>query len=95
MPTRLSRWIWPTTGLNYGVPGHTRSADGYAAHFTGGKNYFEGNVGIGETNPTAQLHIGGTADVDGVRFTDGTLQTTAAVGGGGNSSWRSDAGALR
>ena len=40
-----------------------------------------GNVGIGTTNPTAKLHIGGTAGVDGIRFPDGTLQTTASGGG--------------
>jgi hypothetical protein len=37
-----------------------------------------GNVGIGTTNPTAKLHVGGTAGTDGIRFPDGTLQTTAA-----------------
>jgi hypothetical protein len=41
-----------------------------------------GNVGIGTTNPTAKLTIGGTAGVDGIKFPDGTLQTTAASGGG-------------
>lgn len=42
-----------------------------------------GNVGIGTNAPTAKLHIGGTAGVDGIRFPDGTLQTTAA----GPSVW--------
>lgn len=36
-----------------------------------------GNVGIGAT-PTAKLHVGGTPGVDGIKFPDGTLQTTAA-----------------
>ena len=46
-----------------------------------------GNVGIGTTTPTAKLQIGGTAGVDGIRFPDGTLQTTAGGGsGGGNGS---------
>ena len=40
-------------------------------------------VGIGTTSPTAKLHIGGTAGVDGIKFPDGTLQTTAATGGSG------------
>jgi hypothetical protein len=35
-----------------------------------------GYVGIG-TTPTAKLHVGGTAGVDGIRFPDGTLQTSA------------------
>ncbi|NTW33270.1 MAG: hypothetical protein HGB12_11725, partial [Bacteroidetes bacterium] len=37
-----------------------------------------GNVGIGTTNPTAKLHVAGVAGVDGIRFPDSTLQTTAA-----------------
>ena len=47
-----------------------------------------GNVGIGTTNPTAKLHIGGTAGTDGIKFPDGTLQTTAAAAdGGGFGAW--------
>ncbi len=38
-----------------------------------------GNVGIGATNPTAKLHIGGTPGTDGIKFPDGTLQTTAST----------------
>ncbi len=39
-----------------------------------------GNVGIGAGNtPTAKLHVGGTPGTDGIRFPDGTLQTTAAT----------------
>jgi len=44
-----------------------------------------GNVGIGTTMPTAKLHLAGTAGVDGIRFPDGTLQTTA--GGGSSAAW--------
>jgi len=36
-----------------------------------------GNVGIGTTTPSAKLEIGGTAGTDGIKFPDGTLQTTA------------------
>jgi len=39
-----------------------------------------GNVGIGTADPTAKLHIGGTAGTDGLKFPDGTLQTTASRG---------------
>lgn len=38
-----------------------------------------GGVGVNTDNPTAALHIGGTPGVDGIRFPDQTLQTTAAV----------------
>lgn len=53
-----------------------------------------GNVGIGTTEPTARLHIAGTPGADGIRFPDGTLQTTAAgapgatMGFGGFFTWR-------
>ena len=44
-----------------------------------------GNVGIGVTNPTSKLHIGGIDGVDGICFPDGTIQTTAFTStGGGN-----------
>ena len=42
-----------------------------------------GGVGIGTDAPGATLHIGGTPGVDGLMFPDGSLQTTAATGGGG------------
>ena len=41
-----------------------------------------GRVGIGTDTPTAKLEIGGTAGVDGIKFPDGTTQTTAATGAG-------------
>ncbi len=41
----------------------------------------DGNVGIGSNLPTAKLHLGGTAGTDGIKFPDGTLQTTAFTGG--------------
>ncbi|MHC4695327.1 MAG: autotransporter outer membrane beta-barrel domain-containing protein [Planctomycetota bacterium] len=48
------------SGANYGVYGQTDSAAGYAGYFTGGRNYFEGNVGIGTPDPLASEHIRGT-----------------------------------
>lgn len=50
--------------------------------------YSDGNVGIGMSAPTAKLEIGGTPGIDGIKFPDGSLQTSAIVGGGG--PWQSN-----
>jgi len=44
-------------GINYGVYGFTNSANGYAGFFEGGRNFFEGPVGIGVSSPSFQLHL--------------------------------------
>ncbi|MHC4489180.1 MAG: tail fiber domain-containing protein [Planctomycetota bacterium] len=46
-----------SSGTNYGVRGSTVSPDGYAGYFTGGRNYFAGDVGIGTTNPSGKLDV--------------------------------------
>jgi len=54
------------TGTNYGVYGQTNSSDGYAGYFQGGRNYFQGDVGIGNEDPEATLHVvsaGGTPQI--------------------------------
>ena len=48
-----------TTGTNYAVYGLTSSPDGWSAYFEGGKNYFEGSVGIGTTSIEEELHVQG------------------------------------
>lgn len=69
------------TGVNYAVRGGTNSAQGYAGYFTGGRNYFEGNVGIGTLNPAQKLSVAGAVESTsgGFKFPDGTTQTTAAI----------------
>lgn len=65
--------------INISSDSQTKSGPIWANSFlTEGGGYFGGNVGIGVTNPQAKLHIGGTAGVDGIKFPDGTVQTTAA-----------------
>ena len=44
-------------------------------------------LGLGTPTPLARLHIGGTPGVDGIRFPDGSLQTSAAGIGGGDGFW--------
>ncbi len=77
-------------GAAIGVHGLTNSPTGFGGYFDG-RGYFSDNVGIGVTNPTAKLHIGGTAGVDGLMFPDGTLQTSAAGNGGAGDGHSLDA----
>ncbi len=57
---------------NDGKGVHGVSANGYAGYFTGGKNYFEGHVGIATTTPRTELEVEGTT---GVRVTTGQNST--------------------
>ena len=71
-----------------GGPGAGRviTADGGAVRIAGPDGLtVAGRVGVGTTNPLAKLHIAGTPGVDGIRFPDGTMQTSAATAGAGNT----------
>jgi Chaperone of endosialidase/Collagen triple helix repeat (20 copies) len=57
--TGVYGYAYAGSGTNYGVYGETSSASGYAGYFKGGRNYFEGNVGLGTTNPGAKLDVAG------------------------------------
>ncbi|MBD3259944.1 hypothetical protein GF371_04930 [Candidatus Woesearchaeota archaeon] len=49
------------SGTTYGVYSNVSSSSGYAGYFKGGRNYFEGNVGIADDSPTeGTLTVGGT-----------------------------------
>ena len=65
-----------------GVEGSSLTYDVYAAD-SGANNYFAGKVGIGQTTPTALLHLKAgtaTASTAPLKFTSGTLLTTAEAG---------------
>jgi len=49
-----------------------------------GSAYVQGKLGIGVVSPSYKVDIGGTPGTDGIRFPDGTVQTSA--GGGAGSS---------
>ncbi len=53
----------------------------------------DGNVGIATTSPTEKLEVNGNIKIsgtgNGVKFADGTSQTTAATGGGGSGDGHS------
>ncbi|MBW8039572.1 MAG: tail fiber domain-containing protein [Planctomycetes bacterium] len=55
-----------SSGTNRGVYGKTNSPDGYAGYFEGGRNYFEGDVGIGTTSPQTKLDVEGLSDTDAI-----------------------------
>ena len=67
------------SGSTYGVWGNVASSTGYAAYFTGGQNYFQGNVGIGTGSPAYPLTINGDNS-------NTTLAATNATTGAGNAT---------
>jgi hypothetical protein len=51
------RGVYGLSNAGIGVLGRTNSATGYAGIFQGGRNYFEGKVGIGTSDPKGSLDI--------------------------------------
>lgn len=68
-----SGWgLYGTSTSGVGVRGHVDSSSGWSGYFTGGRNYFQGNVGIGTTAPSAALHVIGTTRTSVVEITGGS-----------------------
>ncbi len=61
---------------NIGVRGKANSPTGLAGYFEGWA-YVSDRIGVGTLTPAAKLDIAGTPGSDGIRFPDGTVQTTA------------------
>lgn len=71
-----SRAIWGRSTRGIGVYGESKK--GYAGYFVGGRNYFEGNVGIGTTNPGTALDVDGMVKATSLNI-EGTSQYTVRV----------------
>ncbi len=74
-----------TCNSSYSAVNSASSNYSYAPWVPSGTDlyYLDGNVGIGTATPTAKLEISGTPGVDGIKFPDGSVQTSAPGGGGG------------
>ncbi len=70
-----------STGTNYGVYGETNSPDGYAGCFKGGRNYFEGKVGIGTDAPSYPMHVETDGTHDRAIYASHTGESGRAVYG--------------
>ena len=71
------------SGDNRGVWGHTGNPGGYAGYFTGGRNYFEGNVGIGVADPVEKLQVDGDIFLNpegGIVFADERTRLSESFG---------------
>lgn len=87
-----NRWLEVSVRTPPGVgnyttlaPRHKLTATPYALQTRGIFVDAAGNVGVGTTSPQSRLEVAGTihSTSGGIRFPDGTTQTTANSGGGG------------
>ena len=88
---RVQGYNWPVSGKGLEVGYNPEQNKGYLFAYDRDTGTFgnlalgSGNVGIGTNYPSEMLHVNGViySSSGGIKFPDGTLQTTAGGGGGG------------
>lgn len=80
-----------SSGINYAIRGSTNSSTGYAGYFEGGRNYFEGRVGVGTTSPSDEIHVDAPAGQPAFRVDHNgqvrlRVNQNGGLGLGGNST---------
>lgn len=68
-----------STGTTYGVRGIVSSSGGFSGHFSGGKFYVSGRVGLGTLEPDAGLHLKGTSFPNSFMFIESNAGQDAGV----------------
>jgi len=71
---------YPASGTTYGVKGAVNSEEGYSGHFTGGRFYVGGNMGIGTLTPSAKLEVNGQVKITGGTPASGQVLTSDGTG---------------
>jgi hypothetical protein len=89
--TAVRAYAFASAGTNYAIRGTTNSEFGFAGYFEGGKNYFEGRVGVGTVAPTDEIHVNAPAGQSAFRVQhDGLTRIRVNANGGvslgGNST---------
>ena len=84
--TNYGGYFYAAGGTGRGVYSKTISSDGYAGYFEGGRNYFEGNVGIGVAEPNEKLEVDGTVIAEPVA---GKWKSDSVETSWGNYQWDS------
>lgn len=54
-------WNSSGSGNGFALKAESASATGFAGHFSGGRNYFEGRTGVGVDSPSDRLHVSAPA----------------------------------
>lgn len=82
-------FIQSSSGTGKAVRGTVNSSSAYAGYFEGGRNYFEGNVGVGTASPGDKVQIDAPAGEDALRVRVGgstklRVHSNGGVSVGGN-----------